>query len=82
VSLRDYKGSIAGIYSLTGGAGILFITKIGGVLFDNWSTTAPFLIMLSFNALLLVVIVYLAVRQAVWGPTASPPWRNTVQVCD
>ena len=49
------KGSIAGIYSLTGGAGILLLTKLGGFLFDRASTGAPFYMLAGFNALLFVV---------------------------
>jgi len=51
------KGSIAGIYSLAGGAGILILTKLGGALFDSWTPGAPFLIMAIFNALLLVAVL-------------------------
>ncbi|RHZ61138.1 putative MFS transporter [Aspergillus thermomutatus] len=52
--LSDLKGSIAGVYSLYGGAGILFLTKLGGLLFDNLSPAAPFYIMAGFNAVLLL----------------------------
>ncbi|KAF1991829.1 hypothetical protein K402DRAFT_409387 [Aulographum hederae CBS 113979] len=48
------KGSIAGMYSLYGGAGILLLTKVGGVLFDRLDPGAPFFVMAGFNALLLV----------------------------
>lgn len=51
------SGSIAGMYSFGGGAGILILTKTGGVLFDKWHTGAPFFIMAIFNAILLVVII-------------------------
>lgn len=51
------KGSIAGIYSLHGGAGILILTKLGGSLFDSLSRGAPFYIMAIFNAILLVFTV-------------------------
>ena len=47
------KGSIAGVYSLYGGAGILLLTKIGGLLFDRLSPGTPFYIMAAFNAILL-----------------------------
>lgn len=50
------KGSIAGIYSLAGGTGILLLTKLGGVLFDQWSTGAPFFMMAIFNGLLVVAV--------------------------
>lgn len=54
---RKLKGSIAGIYSFAGGAGILLLTKIGGVMFDRVSPVAPFYMLALFNALLLVVSV-------------------------
>ena len=50
------KGSIAGIYSFGGGAGILILTKAGGKLFDTWTPGAPFFIMAIFNAMLLVAV--------------------------
>ena len=51
--LQHLKGSIAGVYSLSGGVGILLLTKLGGVLFDK-SPSAPFFMLSLFNALLLV----------------------------
>ena len=54
-SLNYLKGSIAGVYSLAGGAGILLLTKLGGNLFDSLSPTAPFYMLSLFNGLLLVV---------------------------
>ena len=55
VSRTHLKGSIAGVYSLFGGAAILLLTKVGGSLFDSLSTGAPFYMMAVFNAILLVV---------------------------
>ena len=52
--LQHLKGSIAGVYSLSGGLGILLLTKLGGVLFDQ-DSAAPFLMLSLFNALLLIV---------------------------
>ncbi|KAL4798247.1 major facilitator superfamily domain-containing protein [Aspergillus venezuelensis] len=49
------KGSIAGVYSLFGGAGILLLTKLGGLLFDVLSSSAPFFIMVGFNGVLVLV---------------------------
>ncbi|EDO04628.1 hypothetical protein SS1G_07111 [Sclerotinia sclerotiorum 1980 UF-70] len=54
-SRNHLKGSIAGVYSLSGGAAILLLTKLGGYLFDNLSTGAPFYMMAIFNAVLLVI---------------------------
>ena len=57
---HDLKGSIAGIYSLTGGVGILILTKIGGILFDKVSTAAPFFMLAAFNASLFLTGLFLA----------------------
>jgi hypothetical protein len=54
-SRSHLKGSIAGVYSLSGGAAILLLTKLGGYLFDSLSPGAPFYMMSLFNAILLVV---------------------------
>lgn len=54
-SRSHLKGSIAGVYSLSGGAAILLLTKLGGSLFDSLSTGAPFYMMAIFNAILLVI---------------------------
>ncbi|KAJ5677516.1 uncharacterized protein N7477_003149 [Penicillium maclennaniae] len=51
--LAHLKGSIAGVYSLYGGAGILLLTKVGGLLFDVLSSGTPFYIMAGFNGILL-----------------------------
>ena len=48
------KGSVAGVYSLFGGAAILILTKVGGLMFDRVSNGAPFYMMASFNGVLLV----------------------------
>ncbi|KAJ5153999.1 Major facilitator superfamily domain general substrate transporter [Penicillium coprophilum] len=53
--LSHLKGSIAGVYSLYGGAGILLLTKVGGLLFDILSSGTPFYIMAGFNGMLLVI---------------------------
>jgi hypothetical protein len=54
-SRSHLKGSIAGVYSLSGGGAILLLTKLGGYLFDSLSIGAPFYMMAIFNAVLLVV---------------------------
>ncbi|OXV09836.1 hypothetical protein Egran_02404 [Elaphomyces granulatus] len=56
------KGSIAGVYSLYGGAGILLLTKLGGLLFDVLSPGAPFYIMALFNGILFVACIGFSVR--------------------
>lgn len=54
ISRVQLKGSIAGVYSLCGGAAILLLTKLGGYLFDKLSNGAPFYMMAAFNGILLV----------------------------
>ncbi|EFY86793.1 hypothetical protein J3459_002530 [Metarhizium acridum] len=58
------KGSIAGVYSLCGGAAILLLTKLGGVLFDSVSKGAPFYMMAIFNGVLLVASLCMDASQA------------------
>ena len=57
-SRQHLKGSIAGIYSLAGGFGILLLTKLGGYLFDSTSPVAPFYMLSIFNAVLLVAGIF------------------------
>lgn len=53
-SYRHLKGSIAGVYSLAGGAGILLLTKLGGLSFDDLSAVAPFYLLGLFNTILFI----------------------------
>lgn len=41
---REHNGSVAGVYSLYGSAGILLVTQIGGFLADNW-VKSPFAVL-------------------------------------
>lgn len=66
---RDHlKGSIAGVYSLAGGAGILLLTKVGGLMFDKVSHVAPFVMMSVFNFVLLVAGLGIGISAA-WNGT-------------
>lgn len=67
VSRADLKGSIAGVYSLAGGAGILLLTKAGGLMFDRVHPGAPFFLMAGFNGMLLIVGTGCAVWEVVRG---------------
>lgn len=59
-SYEHLKGSIAGVYSLAGGAGILILTKTGGILFDKLSPVAPFCLLALINGVLLLVgLIYI-----------------------
>ena len=64
-SCHHLKGSIAGVYSLAGGFGILLLTKLGGLLFDNTSPVAPFYMLSAFNAILLIAGLAYGISAAV-----------------
>jgi MFS family permease len=68
---RDKGGAVLGVYGFFGAAGILFVSYVGGKLFDGWRPGAPFLIMAVANFLLLVWALW--VRR-----TAPGPERNDV----
>ncbi|KAK9452603.1 major facilitator superfamily domain-containing protein [Dipodascopsis uninucleata] len=53
----EYSGSIAGVYSVTGAAGILLLTKLGGWASDK-SRGAPFILMAIFNVILFVCAIW------------------------
>ncbi|KAJ8102247.1 major facilitator superfamily domain-containing protein [Lipomyces tetrasporus] len=53
----EYSGSIAGVYSVTGAAGILILTKLGGWTSDR-SRGAPFILMAVFNIILFICAVW------------------------
>lgn len=64
-SRNHLKGSVAGLYSLAGGAGILLLTKLGGLLFDTLSPGAPFYMLAIFNACLLIVGIGCSILQGI-----------------
>ena len=49
------RGSVIGIFNLSGAVGILVASKLGGYLFDNWQPAGPFVL---FGVLALVVLVW------------------------
>lgn len=63
-NLAEIKGSVAGIYSFYGGAGILVLTKAGGALFDTTTRAAPFYLMAGFNAILLLSTVIASLKMS------------------
>ncbi|KAH0276689.1 major facilitator superfamily MFS-1, partial [Aureobasidium melanogenum] len=71
IDRSQLKGTIAGVYSLSGGIGILLLTKLGGVLFDKTSTGAPFYMLAAFNAVLLLAVVLVFIVQRVRKVTVS-----------
>ncbi len=55
------RGSVMGMFSIAGAIGILFITKVGGIVFDQWKP-GPFVIVAAVNLLLCIVAIVI-VRQ-------------------
>ena len=65
------KGSIAGVYSLAGGAGILILTKVGGIMFDKVSPAAPFYMLAIFNLLIPIAELFLVITHLRKGKLAE-----------
>ncbi len=58
----ENRGAIMGIFSLSGGVGVLAISLGSGALYDQWSPAGPFVLMGSCN--LLILIWALAVQRS------------------
>jgi MFS family permease len=56
----EHRGSIIGMFSFFGAAGVMFVTSVGGRLFDAIGPAAPFVLIGSINALLFVVAIIVA----------------------
>jgi MFS family permease len=65
-----YRGSVVGMFSMFGAAGILFISSIGGWVFDRISPVAPFVLIGIVNAMLFVAALVIA-RQPVQADKIS-----------
>ena len=60
---KAHRGSVIGMFSLFGAAGILFITKVGGQLYDEIDPAAPFVIVGAINGLLMLWALALSRRE-------------------
>jgi len=56
------RGSVAGFFGLAGSVSILISTKIGGIMFDNWKESSPFLLVAFFNATVFFVGLAIYIR--------------------
>jgi MFS family permease len=54
----ERRGALMGAFSISGALGIMFVTKVGGWLFDSWKS-GPFVIVAAANILLLCVALYM-----------------------
>ena len=58
------RGSVVGVFTLTGAVGILVASVVGGYLFDHWLKTGPFVFFGLISAFVLVWAVFLRGRPA------------------
>ena len=59
----EIRGAVMGVNCLFGAIGILIISKVGGVLFDNVGRETPFVIVGAFSALLLIPLLIPSLRK-------------------
>jgi MFS family permease len=56
------RGSIVGVFTLSGAVGILIASIVGGYLFDHWLQTGPFVFFGIISALVMVWALILRSR--------------------
>jgi len=61
------RGAVIGMAGFFGAIGILMISKLGGIAFDDWRPGAPFIIMSVANFVLLAYAFYVRFRAPVGG---------------
>jgi MFS family permease len=49
------RGSVIGVFNLTGAVGIMVASLVGGILFDSWREAAPFIL---FGGFALMVLIF------------------------
>jgi MFS family permease len=57
---KEARGAITGMFSLFGAGGILFITKVGGQIFDSIGPAAPFVLIGAINGLLFLFALFVS----------------------
>jgi MFS family permease len=57
------RGSVIGVFTLTGAVGILIASVVGGYLFDHWLKTGPFVFFGAISALVLVWALILRAKE-------------------
>jgi len=74
------RGAVGGTVGFFGSVGILFCSKLGGYLYDEWDPTGPFVLFSCCNGILLIVgvVVYFSTRKAY----ALSPSINDSQVTE
>ena len=67
------RGSVIGIFNLTGAVGILVASKVGGYLFDHWKAAGPFVF---FGLIALFVLVWAVLAGRRISPLDVDAGRN------
>ncbi|KAL9647683.1 hypothetical protein ABK040_015172 [Willaertia magna] len=55
------RGSVSGVFTMMGGLGILIATKVGGILFDDWKPSGPFIFYAILNFILCGISILFAI---------------------
>ncbi|MEI6847002.1 MAG: MFS transporter [Chlorobiaceae bacterium] len=56
------RGSVIGMFNISGAVGILVITGIGGRLFDSMNPKVPFIVVGAINALIMMAGIYVRIK--------------------
>ena len=67
---RNFRGSVMGVAAFAAALGVLFSTSVGGWLFDLWRPSAPFLMIASVNALVMLVAIWVRLTTPTELPNA------------
>jgi MFS family permease len=65
------RGSVVGVFTLTGAIGILIASVVGGYLFDHWMKTGPFVFFGAISAVVLVWALLLRSRPHLICPVSA-----------
>jgi len=60
---KELRGMLSSLLSVIGIAGYLFLSTVGGYLFDNWGRSAPFLVFASMLTAALLGILYICKKE-------------------
>jgi MFS family permease len=52
------RGTCASVFSIFGAAGVLFVTKVGGTMFDKIGPSSPFILYAILNYLLFIITLF------------------------
>ncbi|KZK73985.1 MAG: MFS transporter [Pelodictyon luteolum] len=68
---RAERGSVIGMFNISGAVGILIITTIGGRMFDMFSPKAPFLVVGAINMLVMLGGIYVRLKAPGTAPAPA-----------